>query len=168
MGFFSKLFGKRDSAPAAPIKAPEATDGIGYDPKLIHTLLAHHAQLGRTWASIRERAEAGDHAAIPPLLQRFRTSLQGHILTENVRFYVYLEKSLADDAGSTETMREFRQSMNGIARQVVAFNNKWEKGDLATAGVRKAFLDDYASVSSLLEQRFDSEEQNLYPLYQPS
>lgn len=172
MGFFRKLFGQDDETEyhtiSPPSIKPSTSRAIAYDPKLVETLHAQHGQLGALFERIGRCAERGDYAKARTLLVRFKTSLQGHILTENVRFYAYLENALSDDAENARTIHDFRKEMNQIARQVVSFVDTWQDSDFATTTKRQQFVTHYEDVGKLLEQRLDNEENNLYPLYQPS
>lgn len=114
-----------------------------------------------------DEARTGNSAEVHRLLTSFKTSLQSHVLTENVRFYTYLEKALSSDSDNAATMHEFRREMNGIARQVVDFTNSWSNADLGIPELRERFLAEHAAVGKRLEQRLNSEETSLYPLYQP-
>ncbi len=169
MGFFSSLFGKgsRKVAQIATPSAPPAPGGVGYDARLLDTLLNHHAQLGALYQQMADEARTGNSAEVHRLLTSFKTSLQSHVLTENVRFYTYLEKALSSDSDNAATMHEFRREMNGIARQVVDFTNSWSNADLGIPELRERFLAEHAAVGKRLEQRLNSEETSLYPLYQP-
>lgn len=167
MGFFSSLFGKNEAKPAASTKASSAVAReIGYDPKLIESLLRDHAELGRIFKSIGDTQTAGKFEDIPSLLVNFKSRLESHVLTENVRFYNYLEKSLASDTNNTDVMLDFRREMNTIARSVIEFVKKYQASRFNPED-RTRFAKDYAAVGKILEQRLDSEEENLYPLYQP-
>lgn len=171
MGFFRRLLGQNDVAPAIPANvmpiAPAAPHQIGYDPKLVDSLLHDHSELGRIFAGIGDAQKAGNFTDIRPLLVNFKSRLEAHVLTENVRFYNYLEQSLGSDTNNTAVMHDFRREMNGIARGVVNFVKKYQSSGF-TPGEQRQFAEDYAAVGKLLEQRLDSEENNLYPLYQPS
>ncbi len=171
MSFFKNFF-RKNTESSLTIEAPAATENkhrsIRHDPKLVDTLLEHHAKLGALYARIGKQAKAGNYKAIGSDLARLKTSLQGHILTENVRFYVYLEQSLADDAEQSRVMREFRTDMNGIAKEVVAFVNKWKDDSFSSSTARAQFMQDHKAMGDLLEQRFSQEEDNLYPMYGPS
>lgn len=171
MGFFRRMFGKDDYVqPMAVAEPPHATKpaAIGYDPKLMDSLHADHARVGALFERIGKHNKAGEYAQVRSLLAHFKSSLQAHILTENVRFYSYLENSLAGDPEDARTMHDFRRDMNTIARDVVGFVKTWQSSDFATTAERQQFTADYEKVGSLLEQRLDSEENSLYPLYQPS
>lgn len=167
MGFFRSLFGKssRQVAPIAATTSAPSPGSIGYDPKLVELLLSHHAQLGAMYQQLAVEARAGNSEAVRSLLTGFKTSLQSHVLTENVRFYSYLEKSLSGDSENAATMREFRREMNDIARQVVEFTGKWLEADVSSPTARDQFLADHTAVGKRLEQRLNNEETSLYPLY---
>lgn len=171
MGFFRRLLGQNDATPAIPANvmpiARAAPRQIGYDPKLVESLLRDHAELGRIFAGIGDAQKAGNFADTRPLLINFKSRLEAHVLTENVRFYNYLEQSLGSDPNNTAVMHDFRREMNGIARGVVEFVKKYQSSGF-TPDERRQFAVDYDAVGKLLEQRLDSEENNLYPLYQPS
>lgn len=170
MGFFRRLLGQHDNPPAVPANATPISTAtprkIGYDAKLINSLLQDHAELGRIFGNIGDTQNTGNFGDIRPLLIQFKTRLEAHVLTENVRFYNYLEQSLSGDATNTGTMHSFRREMNGIARSVVDFVKKYQSSHF-TPEERRQFATDYDAVGKVLEQRLDSEENNLYPLYQP-
>ena len=170
MGFFRKLLGKHDTPSATPANAmpipAAAPRQIGYDSRLINSLLQDHAELGRIFGNIGDAQKADNFNDIRSLLIQFKTRLEAHVLTENVRFYNYLEQSLASDPNNTGVMHDFRREMNNIARSVVDFVKKYQSGTF-TPEERRHFATDYDSVGKILEQRLDNEENNLYPLYQP-
>ena len=169
MGFFRKLLGK-DRQRQPQISAPSAAAGdpaaIRYDPKLIETLHTHHAHLGALFDRIGDSARHGDSRKLHDLLATFKLSLNAHVLTENVRFYAYLEQALSDDAENTQIVVDFRHEMNSITRQVRAFADRWSDADMSNSDAQNRFLADYYQVGKLLERRLDSEEEQLFPLYQ--
>lgn len=170
MGFFRRLLGQQDKPPSIPANAAPiptaAPRKIGYDAKLINSLLQDHAELGRIFGNIGDAQKSGNFDDIRPLLIQFKTRLEAHVLTENVRFYNYLDQSLSGDASNAGIMHSFRREMNGIARSVVDFVKKYQSSNF-TPDERRQFATDYDAVGKILEQRLDSEENNLYPLYQP-
>jgi hypothetical protein len=170
MGFFRKLLGRQDAAPAIPANATPiptaAPRQIGYDARLIDSLLQDHAELGRIFGNIGDAYKSGNFNDIRPLLVQFKTRLEAHVLTENVRFYNYLEQSLSGDANNTDVMHDFRREMNNIARSVVDFVKRYQSSTF-TPEDRRQFAVEYEQVGKILEHRLDSEENNLYPLYQP-
>lgn len=169
MGFFRNLLGKSDTllvTPANAVAIPaSAPHHIGYDPKLVDSLLRDHAELGRIFANIGEARKNGSFDDVRSLLVQFKTRLEAHVLTENVRFYNYLAQTLGGDPESASTMHSFRRDMNGIARSVVEFVRKYQSSKF-TPEEQRQFASDYATVGGILEQRLDSEENSLYPMYQ--
>ncbi|MDN5925012.1 MAG: hemerythrin domain-containing protein [Xanthomonadales bacterium] len=172
MGFFrSWLEHNQNQTPPAPAMmpltaTPVPAKTIHYDPGLIDSLLRDHATLGADFQHIGELSTAGNYEDLRGLLINFKSRLEAHVLTENVRFYTYLQQSLGDDAANAEMMHDFRKEMNTIARAVVNFVKQYQSCAFTMAD-RKQFQIDYAGVGKVLEQRLDSEENQLYPLYQP-
>lgn len=172
MGFFGKLFGKGAPdidphlASSPTINTNTAPNRIAYDPNLIQALLHDHAQLGAIYSQIGAADEADNFDEVRRLLALFKTRLEAHVLTENVRFYNFLEQSMAGDNNNVDLMRDFRREMNDIVRQVLTFTRKYLPNDLPLT-VRKGFRADYTAIHAVLERRLDSEESSLYPLYQP-
>lgn len=171
MGFFSRLLGHHDDLPPVPANAipiPSAPPRqIGYDPRLVDSMLKDHAHLGQIFGSIGDAQKAGNYGDIRTLLVNFKSRLEAHVLTENVRFYNYLEQSLANDPANASVMHDFRREMNGIARAVIDFVKKYQSSQF-TPEERRQFALDYDAVGKVLVQRMDNEESNLYPLYQPN
>lgn len=169
MGFFSKLLGNNVPAAAAPPHRPPLTQSpasrqIGYDATLVDSLLHDHATLGGIYRHIGELQSAARHDDLRAELVNFKSRLEAHVLTENVRFYTYLEQSL--DADNAEVMHDFRREMNTIARTVVNFVKQYQAAAF-TPSQRQQFASDYKKVGEVLEHRLDAEESNLYQLYQP-
>jgi hypothetical protein len=159
-----------NEAPAAPpprqSAAPAAARSPAYDSRLIESLKHDHHDLVELFQQIGEVAERGRFHELPQKLMAFKTGLESHVISENVRFYNYVENSLASDEENLALIRSFRREMNAIARGVVDFVKKYQRAQF-NEGVREMFLRDYAVVGGLLTQRIQREEANLYPLYQP-
>lgn len=109
-------------------------------------------------------AAQGNLAEAASLLEKFRVRLQGHLLTENVRLYIYLEHQLAGDPSSFALIHEFRQEMDGIGKALAAFLRKYQNL-AAEPGLAPAFVDELAGVGKVLVERIQREEATLYPLY---
>lgn len=169
LGILKKLMGQ-DNAPAAPARpAPPSSvpsRAPSYDSRLIETLKHDHHGLVELFQQIGQVAERGRFQELPALLIAFKTGLESHVIAENVRFYNYVENSLAGDEENLALIRSFRREMNAIARGVVDFVKKYQRVPF-NDGVREAFLRDYAVFGGLLSQRIQREEASLYPLYQP-
>ena len=144
-------------------RQPEA---IQYDSQLIGTLHKDHEGLLNTWSGIGDLLGKGRFDEIPDGLNRFKRELDHHLLTENVRFYNYVEQQLADDPVDIEIIRDFRQEMNGIARSVTGFIRKYMSSGVGTWNFN-AFRKDYRAIGEALQNRIEREECDLYPLYTP-
>ncbi len=168
MGLFDKLFGNKRAAEAeqpsiakASISAPRA---ISYDPNLVSSLKRDHGDLVALYQHLAQLQQQGRYEEIRGELVNFKTRFEAHILTENVRFYTYLEQSLMSDGHNAELMRDFRREMNTIARGVVNFVKKYQTAEF-NAAERSQFAQDFQDVGGLLSQRIEREESSLYPLY---
>lgn len=178
MFLFDILFGKKNAAPAvsspppaAPVTPVQRQAGapgtsIYFDPQLIDALQADHRMLLDIYKSIDAAKSAGDLSAIQTRLDQFRMLIQDHLLKENVRLYVYLERVLKDDPTSHQLMHEFRHEMDGIGRVVVGFLTKYR--DIAShPELVDDFTRDFAAIGQALVARIRREESTLYPMYAP-
>ena len=176
--FLDFLFGKKEplhpahsAPPAAPaplaIKRPAASGThIAYHTELVPNLKADHHKLLQTFGAIHAALQARDLAAVVHRLDDFRTAIQGHLLTENVLLYVYLEHALAQDPVSHTLIHEFRLEMDAIGKAVLAFLSKYRELESQPELVAE-FGPDLASVGKVLTERIQREESMLYPLYLP-
>lgn len=145
--------------------APGTT--IRYSADLIGRLKGDHARLLAVFARIQQAFEQQDLASVSRALAEFRAAIQGHLLAENVRLYIYLEHQLADDGASSELIRGFRHEMDGIGKAVMSFLNKY-KNIAAEPMLAESFGGDLAAVGEVLVSRIEREEATLYPLYVPN
>jgi len=169
MGIFSDWFKRKPVDTRRPENRllhsiPPPARSIQFDPNLVDSLKDDHIELVQAYGRLGEEAEAGRFGGISEGLIAFKTRLEAHLLTENVRFYVYLEQSMGGDPENMAIIRSFRQEMNGIARGVVDFVRRYQQQPLH-AGNRDAFMQEYEAVGKLLVMRVEREENNLYPLY---
>lgn len=186
MFMFDWLFGKKESvqhvaelparaAAAAPAPATARTEAvlaqtvapgtaIHYHPELIGKLTQEHQCLLRLFEHVQRAAREGDVVLAARHLEAFRVQLQGHLLTENVRLYVYLEHALAGDASSHQLMRAFRHEMDDIGKAVVDFLTSYR--ELARRpDLTPQFLQALEGIGKVLVERIQREEETLYPLY---
>ncbi|MDR1994102.1 hemerythrin domain-containing protein [Azonexus sp.] len=167
---FNLLFGQRHEptveAPPVAVHEESVAPGtnIRFHPELIEKLTGDHRLLLGLFGETSDAAARGDVAAAAERLEAFRTALQGHLLTENIRLYVYLEHLFADDPSSHSLIHEFRHEMDGIGKAVISFLLKYE--ELAThPELAEVFANDLAAVGKVLVNRIEREEGTLYPLY---
>lgn len=171
MGLFSRWFGRKPGpdthdAPGTPRSVPHPARSIRYDADLVSSLRGDHAELIGMYGQLGQDVRSGEYQRIPNALLAFKIRLEAHLLIENVRFYVYLEQSMAGDSGNIALIREFRREMNGIARGVLEFVRRYQQQHVH-AGNQADFIREYEEVGRLLATRIEREEGNLYPLYQP-
>jgi hypothetical protein len=170
MSLLRKLFGHSASQPAVAIAtakpAKDTAPGtrIRYHPELVRQLTAEHQALLQTFGSIRAATIQGHLEDATERLEQFRVQLQSHLLTENVRLYIYLEHELAQDPSSYALIHEFRREMDGIGKALASFVRKYQK--LAGQPELSApFLEELIRMGNVLMARIEREESTLYPLY---
>ncbi len=159
-GFFKKK-GDRQ-VEAVTTKAP-GTD-IAYDPELVDSLKGDHQALLVIFNNITAAFKKENYTKVAGELKEFRTLLQSHLLTENVRFYIYLQRQLAGSHLDTELILGFRKEMDGIGRAVIRFLDKYESIDTDTA-LTASFEGELTQIGQVLGERIKKEEEVLYPLY---
>ena len=153
------------STPEVQATAPGTN--IRYCPDLVSQLEVDHQKLLQIFSKIGNSFKAGDRLGTVQHLEDFRGAIQGHLLTENVRLYIYLEHALAQDAESHALIHEFRLEMAGIGKAVLAFLGKYR--ELAVQpNLAESFGDDLKAVGKVLVERIQREESTLYPLYLPA
>lgn len=155
-------------APAEEVQAFRAPGTqIHYNPELVTQLQKDHQELLALYGKIKERFEQGDYKEVTHLLNTFRQALQGHLLTENIRLYIYLERSMDQDELNGDLVRGFRREMDGIAKVAMAFLKKYEMIGV-DAELAKPFAAEFANLGQVLVERINREENTLYPLYLPN
>ena len=138
---------------------------IRFDPKLVSELKADHVQLISLFNEISTITAQRDNQLLNRQLGKFGSTLQGHILKENVRFYVYLKSSLQEDEDNLFIMQGFSQEMQQIGRSVTDFLHKYTNIAQWDGAQWTVFDRDLKEIGAVLRKRFESEEKTLYPLY---
>lgn len=163
-GFLKKK--KQRAENIQPTLAPTVNAGIGYDDELINTFQAEHQGLLRLFGDIKAAAERDDFKLVQIKLKKFTSILRGHLLTENVKLYVYLSKELAHDPENKDIIMSFRREMMQIGKVVNQFVTKYDRL-LWTLDMRQDFLPELLAIGQVLIERIEREESTLYPLYMP-
>jgi len=137
---------------------------IRYSPTLIDELKGDHQNLFAAYLAIKSSFDLGDFEAVSQQLNDFRFNLHNHLLTENVRLYIYLGSMMSNDPAKSDMVRGFRQEMEGIGKTALRLLKKYEalSIDNELAG---PFSEDFAAIGSILTERVKKEESVLYPLY---
>lgn len=150
------------------VSAPAATGTqLHYDPNLVSSLVSdHHALLG-IFGEIAAAMEQKNVALTQEKLGEFGDALRGHLLKENVRFYVYLQHSLEGDAENAEIMHDFRREMQHIGKAVADFLHKYTAEGEWDGQMWQSFQQEVGGIGKVLTKRIQTEENILYPLYLP-
>lgn len=174
---FDFLFGKK-SPPEAEVRrvSPQPMSAAGgqapgthitYHPNLIDQLKTDHLKLLAIFGNILTAFKAGDLAGTAKLLEEFRGNIQGHLLTENVKLYIYLEHALRQDEESHRLVHSFRHEMDGIGKVVLAFLSKY-RNIASQSDLAASFGPELEQIGEALVARIKREEETLYPLYLPA
>jgi hypothetical protein len=163
-GLFKKKKRSIEIAPSNIISA--SNEGVAFDNNLIDTFQAEHQDLLRLFGDIKVAAEKDDFKRVQIKLKKFTSILRGHLLTENVKLYVYLTKELAHDPENKEIILSFRREMMQIGKVVNQFVTRYDR-PLWSLGMRQHFLPELLSIGEVLVERIQREENTLYPLYMP-
>lgn len=167
---------KKAAEPEAPSPA-QAAKGSGqqaatgtqlhYDPALVPNLVADHQVLLGIFGEIGAAMERKDMHSTKEKLGEFGDALRGHLLKENVRFYVYLQHSLEGDSENAAIMHEFRKEMQHIGKAVADFLHKYTAEGEWDARMWQSFQEEVGGIGKVLTRRIETEENMLYPLYLP-
>jgi len=138
--------------------------GIRFDPELVDRLKDDHRALFGLYRDMKSAFESQDYRTVTDMLRKFRGALQEHLLTENVRLYIYLSHSFKHDDTNFELIRGFRKEMDGIAKTAIKFLDKYDAIGV-DAELAASFGRDLAEIGEVLGTRIQKEESILYPLY---
>lgn len=164
-GFFKRKK-KQETPPPAATGSTAPNTQIHYHPELVDQLHQDHQQLLEQFGQIKALAEEGAYDRLPDALREFGDMLRGHLLTENVKLYVYLQHVLTNDPENAELMQGFRTEMRGISKAVTRFLEHYSVDDWGE-GRKKQFLGELEEIGKVLVKRIETEEKILYPLYLP-
>jgi hemerythrin-like domain-containing protein len=167
-------FLKRSKADDHPVPAATANEQrqaapgtqVYYHDDLIQQLTQEHRELVKLYGNIGTAYEKGEIGKVRRQLEEFGDMLRGHLLSENIKLYVYLKHVLEQDEENTAIMQQFRTEMQHIGKAVTAFLQKYTERDWDDA-LRSSFGNEFAEVGKVLTRRIETEEQTLYPLYMP-
>ena len=168
-GFFKKKSNNSEAAQQAPQEVVNTAPGtqIRYSAELIDSLQNDHQTLLALYGEINTAFEEKRYDDVSSMLTTFKGDLNAHLLTENVRLYIYLQHALVGDSISSELIHGFRKEMDEIAKVAIGFLKKYE-----TIGVDEDlaahFATDFATIGKVLVERIQKEESTLDPLYMPA
>lgn len=140
---------------------------IAYHENLLSKFNSDHQKLLRLFNETAKAAESSNESLTKTRLRQFSSVLQGHVLEENVKLYVYLDHALKNDKRNHEVIIKYKSEMQSISKLVNKFVLKyvqlteWEKHKW------ESFESELKSLGDALVARIESEESILYPLYLP-
>lgn len=163
--FLKRLSMRIDEEPASIYSNDDAITHH-YQPELIDQLKHEHQRLLDLHAEIRSALELANYAAVIDKLSELRTTLQAHLLIENVGLYSYLEHKMAESSANTDVTRRFHREMDTIGIAAMEFISKYQSTGLSHE-LAPTFAREFALIERILNSRIEKEEIILYPLYLP-
>jgi len=167
LNFFAKKQKKEQPKPQtkkAVKKQYAPNTKIEYRPNLVKQLTNEHQQLLSIFQAIIRAVEKDNQTEAKLLLDRFKAKFTGHIIKENVNFYVYVQHSVNDPL-TLELIKDMRIEMDDIARAVRNFINEYTPKHVV---LDAEFVEGFKEIGSALINRITQEEEHLYPTYQPT
>lgn len=164
------IFRSKDKVPekaSGHTSQPAPGTSIYYDPGLISHLKSDHRKMLETFKKVQNALALEDFRGVQQNLGEFRAMLQEHLLTENVRLYVYLSKQLANDEVNFEIINGFRREMQEIGRVVMDFVRRYTGTQIDGSAAPK-LKTELEQIGQALVARMQREEGSLYPLYMES
>lgn len=137
---------------------------IGYDPTLVDRLIDDHKEMIAMYQRIQADLDSKHYFDIVDHFANLKRILQDHLLTENVRLYVYISHHLESDEANYELIRDFRREMGKISKTVMEFMRKYTEQPVTSANVEK-FRTEFEHIGAVLTERIQREESMLYTLY---
>ncbi len=155
--------------PAPPPSSQPRAPGtrIGYDPLLIQRLRTDHQRMLELFTQTQELLTTHDYDGVKRKLGELRITLQDHLMTANVKFYVYVSRHLAGDAAKSAIINEYRREMLINSRQIMDFLRIYSAARLDDR-FADTFQIELLVIGSALVQRIEREQSTLFPLYQAS
>lgn len=151
---------------------PQATEvfvkpekGIAFYPELITDLVDDHQQLERIHENIKAEFSRGNLKAVTAGLKKFSTLLRNHLITENMRLYIYLQQKVEGDEVNSQLVRSFRKEMDGIAKPALDFLERYQNIESNPPAELATFISELDKIGGEVHARMHREEEVLYPLY---
>ena len=149
---------------ANPLEDSAADLSIPFYPKLIEHLEMDHQHLLLLYTDINSSVEHNKYERISEQLNTFKNDFKAHLNAENIKFYGYLEQRLKDQSQEFMSLRHFRKEMRSIERTVIKFLDHWIEYGIKADNLT-TFKTEYNAIGAALIKRIESEEKELYTLY---
>lgn len=164
-GFLQPGPNEPSATPASQPLAPGTR--IGYDPLLLKRLKADHQRMLEIFTQTQSLLTTHDYQGVQRKLGELRIILQDHLMTANVKFYIYVSRQLAADAAKTAIINEYRREMLANSRQIMDFLRTYSAVRLDDT-FADSFQIELLVIGSALVQRIEREQSTLFPLYRAS
>lgn len=155
---------KNSTTEQAKSSSQGQASGIPFYENLISDLKDDHQQLDIIYNDVIKLVEQHNAEKAAARLKDYGTLLKSHLLTENMRLYIYLQQKVADDAVNTQLVRAFRKEMDSIAMPVLKFLDRYANS-LAIKNSLSEFAQEFEKINNSVHERMQREEETLYPLY---
>ncbi len=156
---------RSESSAPLPTTQPRAPGTrIGYDPLLLKRLRTDHQRMLDLFTQTQELLTTHDYDGVKRKLGELRITLQDHLMTASVKFYVYVSRHLADDAAKSAIINEYRREMLVNSRQLMDFLRTYSAARLDDS-FADTFQIELLVIGSALVQRIEREQSTLFPLY---
>lgn len=155
-----------NTATAAPALITQRAPGtrIGYDPLLLQRLRADQQRMLELFTQTQALLNSRDYGGVYRKLGELRIVLQDHLMTANVKFYVYMSRLLANDPAKSAIINDCRREMLANSRQLMDFLRTYTAVRLDD-NLAETFQIDLLVIGSVLVQRIEREQTTLFPLY---
>jgi hypothetical protein len=165
LNFFRNSSENRQNEQLDPVKnASLPGTQLFFDENLINNLQADHQDLLTLYGEMDKALSMNDYDHLISLFPQFSSKLRSHILTENLKLYVYLSHAMVNDAESLVIIPELRLEMQKIGRAVNSFLTRYSELPW-TKEKQQSFPVEFKQTGEILVSRIKREEQSLYPLY---
>ncbi len=169
MGFlnFFKLFSLSKTKDVAQEQAETvylSGTQLFYDLSLIDKLKNDHLMLLELYGEMAQALADKEHEALVKLFIKFSAKLRSHLLTENLKLYIYLSHAMVADTESLAIITDLRSEMQQIGRTVNNFLTYYSELPWSEEQ-DNSFPGEFEKIGEVLVERIKREEATLYPLY---
>jgi len=128
---------------------------------LVETLKKQHKGLQADLSAVAGLVSGAD---ISSGLVKFKNDLIEHLNLENGTFYAELLKKMKDAGQDTKDTEAFIESMNDIAKVVMAFLEKYSVAEHVNNNI-DAFIQETGGIIKAFNVRIESEEEGVYEIF---
>jgi regulator of sigma D len=165
-GFFQSRTSESSLPPSqSALRAPGTS--IGYDPLLIKRLQSDQQRLLELFTQAQSLLTNSDYNGVRRKLAELRITLQDHLMTSSVKFYIYISRQVASDPAKAALVNSHRREMIENSRRLIDFFRTYSTAPLDD-GNASLFQTELLVIGAALVQRIEREQTSLFPLYKAS